>query len=132
MFLNLFSLVAGPTIERQQLSLKFTLNITRYQKNTAAVFMYTISRIMSDKKSRTRAQMKDIKQNFLITYYLFIIYKSKYLCWIFQTPFSRATTFNGTKLQFRINRKIKTEAVGNVPKDSSREQIAYLGRRVCR
>ena len=87
---------------------------------------------MSDKKSRTRAQMKDIKQNFLITYYLFIIYKSKYLCWIFQTPFSRATTFNGTKLQFRINRKIKTEAVGNAPKDSSREQIAYLGRRVCR
>ena len=34
-------------IEQQQLSLKFSLNITKYQQNAAAIFIYTISDTMS-------------------------------------------------------------------------------------
>ena len=34
-------------IEQQQPSLKFSLNITKYQQNAAAIFIYTISDTMS-------------------------------------------------------------------------------------
>ena len=34
-------------IDQQQPSLKFSLNITKYQQNAAAIFIYTISDTMS-------------------------------------------------------------------------------------
>lgn len=65
-YLNLFWLAAGPKIEQQQPGLKFSLNITRYWKNTAAISLYIISATRSKKKFRARVQVEDIKTKSLI------------------------------------------------------------------
>ena len=61
--INFFWLVAGPMIEQQQRNFnKFSLNLTRYQKIVAPICLHAILSTMSKKKTRTRVQMKDIKQ----------------------------------------------------------------------
>ena len=56
-------------IEQQQLSFnKFSLNLIRFQKFVAEIFLYTILGSMSKRKFETRAQMKDMKQKNLRTY----------------------------------------------------------------
>ena len=61
--INFFWFVAGPLIEQQQRNFnKFSLNLTRYQKIVAPICLHAILSTMSKKKTRTRVQMKDIKQ----------------------------------------------------------------------
>ena len=51
-----FWLIVSSKIERQWLSLKFNLNITRYQKNDVAIFLHAISDIY--KVSNERCSIK--------------------------------------------------------------------------
>ena len=68
-YLIFFGLVASPMIEQQQPSFrKFSLNLIRFQKFVAEIFLYTILGSRSKRKFKTRAQMKDIKQKHLRTY----------------------------------------------------------------
>ena len=58
-------MLAGPKIEGPQLSLKFSLNITWYATKN---FRYTLSATRSEKKAKTKIQVKYIKIKFLRTY----------------------------------------------------------------